>query len=107
MKGTHGYLERRISPKIQEMRFREIEVFGFRTLLTRVLRSKREGILHTLAYFPSLGWENRVFKLRAYLAKKNEFFGFCSMSLRLGGLPRQRCKYSHGRFFLRLGKPSD
>ena len=31
-----GYLEKRISPKIQERRFREIEVFGFRRLPTRV-----------------------------------------------------------------------
>ena len=88
MRGTRGYVERRISSKIQEMRFREIEVFGFRRLPIRVSRSKREEILHTLAYFPSLGWENKVFQLRACLEKKNEFFGFCSMSLLLGDLPR-------------------
>ena len=41
MRGTHGYLERRISPKIQERRFQEIEVVGFRRLPTHVSRSKR------------------------------------------------------------------
>ena len=34
--GKRGYLERRIFPKIQERRFREIEVFGFRRLPTCV-----------------------------------------------------------------------
>ena len=34
-RGTLGYLERRISPKIQEGRFWEIEVVGFTRLSTR------------------------------------------------------------------------
>ena len=38
MRDTRGYLERRISPKIQEMRFWEIEVLGFRKLPTRVFK---------------------------------------------------------------------
>ena len=36
MRGTYGYLERRISLKIQERKFRDIEFFGFRKLPTRV-----------------------------------------------------------------------
>ena len=36
MRGTRAYLERRISSKIQEGRFREIEVVGFRRLPTSV-----------------------------------------------------------------------
>ena len=36
MRGTHGYLKIRILQKIQERRFREIEVFGFRKLPTCV-----------------------------------------------------------------------
>ena len=35
-RGMHGYLEIKISPKIQEGRFQEIEVVGFRRLPTRV-----------------------------------------------------------------------
>ena len=42
---------------------------------------KGKGILPTLAYFPSLGWEKRVIRLRACLAKKNGVFGLCSMFL--------------------------
>ena len=38
-RGTCGYLKRGISPKIQEGRFWEIEVVGFRRLPTRVSRS--------------------------------------------------------------------
>ena len=40
-RGALGYLERRISLKIQERRFQEIEVVGFRRLHTLVSRSKR------------------------------------------------------------------
>ena len=70
-RGTCGYLERRISPKIQEGRFREIEVVGFRRLPTHVSTLKEVRIVLTLAYFPSLGREKRVFRLRACSAKKN------------------------------------
>ena len=38
-KGTCGYLERGISPKIQAGRFQEIEVVGSRRLPTRVSRT--------------------------------------------------------------------
>ena len=38
-RGTPGYIERGISPKFQEGRFREIEVVGFMRLPTRVSRS--------------------------------------------------------------------
>ena len=36
MRGTRGYLKRGISPKIQDERFREIEVVRFRRLPTHV-----------------------------------------------------------------------
>ena len=38
-RGTRGYLERGISPKIQKRRFREIEDVGFGRLPTRVSHS--------------------------------------------------------------------
>ena len=71
-------------PKIQEGRFREIKVVGFKRLPTHVSRSKRYVILPTLAHFPSLDQEKRVFRLKAYLAKKSWIFGFFLMFLHLG-----------------------
>ena len=85
MRDTCGYLERRISSKIREMRIREIEVFGFRKLPTHVSTLQEGGNSSYLVYFPSLGQEKMVFRLRACLAKKkNWIFGFCSMFLHLG-----------------------
>ena len=77
------YLERRISPKIQEERFQEIEVFEFRRILTSVSTFKEVWNSSYLVYFPSLGREKRVFRLRVCLAKKNWIFGLCSMFLYL------------------------
>ena len=45
---------------------------------------KGKGMLSTLAYFLSLGWEKRVIRSRACLVKKNRVFGLCSIFLRLG-----------------------
>ena len=76
------YLERRISPKIQEERFQEIEVFGFRRLLTRVSTFKEVWNSSYLVYFPSLGREKRVFRLRVCLAKKKlDFWVMLDVSL--------------------------
>ena len=47
-RGTCGYLEQEISPKIQERKYQEIEVFGFRRLPTRSSTLQEVGILPTL-----------------------------------------------------------
>ena len=52
-----------------------------------------------LVYFPSLGREKRVFRLRAYLAKKNYFLG---VLLDVSSL--RRTESSRGRLVLRLGE---
>ena len=51
--------------------FGKSKVSGLGSFLLLFLSSKRKTILPTLAYFPSLGQENRVFRLRACLVKKN------------------------------------
>ena len=84
MRGTHGYLERKISPKIQEGGFREIEVVGIRRLPTCVSTLQEVGNSSYLVYFPSLDREKRVFSLRACFGQKNWIFGLCSMFLCLG-----------------------
>ena len=55
MRGTCGYLERRISSKIRERRIREIKVFGFRKLPTHVSKLQEGGNSSYFFYFPSLG----------------------------------------------------
>ena len=55
MRGTSGYLERDISPRIQERIFREIEVLGFRRLPTRSYTLQEVGILPTLVLVPIFG----------------------------------------------------
>ena len=54
-RGMRGYLEREISPRIQERKFQEIKVFGFRRLPTRSSTLQEVWILPTLVYFPFLG----------------------------------------------------
>ena len=85
-RGTHGYLERRISSKIQEGSFREIEVVGFMRLPTCVSTLKEVRDSSYLGLLSTLGRGKRVFRLRACLAKKNWIFELCSMFLCLGEL---------------------
>ena len=53
----------------------KLKLSGFRGFLPVYHALKGKGILLTLAYFPSLGQENRLFRLKACLAKKNGVFG--------------------------------
>ena len=64
--------------------FEKSKLSGLGGFLPSYHAPKGKGILPNLAYFPSLGRENRVFRLRAWLAKKNGVFGFYSMFLILG-----------------------
>ena len=85
MRGMREYLERWISPNIREMRFREIEVFGFRKLFTCVstLQEVRDSSYLGLLSIFRPGKED--FSLRACLEKKKQVsFGLCSTFLRLG-----------------------
>ena len=53
-RGTHGYLEREISPINQERKFWEIEVVGFMRLPIRSSMLQEVEILPTWVYFPLL-----------------------------------------------------
>ena len=70
MRGKRGYLKRRILPKIRERRFREIEVFGFRTLPTCVSTLQGVGNSSYSVYFPSLGWEKKGFSLKGLVGEE-------------------------------------
>ena len=82
MRGTCGYLERRISSKIRERRIQEIKVFGFRKLPTHVSTLQEGGNSSYLVYFPSLGQEKRVCLFKGLFGedKKLDFRVFLNVS---------------------------
>ena len=80
-----GYLERKISPKIQEGRFQEIEVIGFRRLPTRVF------MLHEVR-------QEKGFLFKGLFGQ--EKLGF--QALLDVSSPWRWCESSHRRLVLRL-----
>ena len=61
--------KRRISPKIQRRRFREINDFGLRRLPTHAITLQEVGVLPTLDYFYFKGCLALVSALRGCLAE--------------------------------------
>ena len=90
-RGMRGYLERRISPKIQERRFLEIEVVRFRSLSTHVSTLQEVRDSSYLGLLSIFGPGKEGFSLRVYLAKKKKW-GF-QVLLDVSS-PRRRCKSS-------------
>ena len=65
-----GYLERRISPKIQEGRFREIEVVGFRRLPTHVPTLKEVTYSSYLGLLSIFGSEKEGFPFKGLFGEE-------------------------------------
>ena len=100
MRGTCGYPERKISSKIQEGRFWEIEVVGFRRLPTRVsmLQEVRDSSYLGLLSIFGPGIEGFSFK---------GLFGKEKLDFRVlldASSPRRKHESSHGRLVLSLGE---
>ena len=100
MRGTHEYLERRISSNNQEGRFWEIKVVGFRRVPTFVSKLKEVGDSSYLGLLSIFGPGKEGFSFKGMFSKeKLDFRVLFDVSL-----PRQRHESSHGRLVLRLGE---
>ena len=89
-RGTRGYLERRISPEIQGMRFRGIEVIRFKRLPTRVSTIQEVRDSFYLGLLSILRPRKEGFSFKGLFDQEKLDF---QVQLNVS-LPRRRCKSS-------------